>query len=634
MEFSELALQKLIQLFPELSNNIVNFRDITDSSSVEENSDIKVGVFIVQFGNGYAYIPVISKGEVLQPIDSLFSVEDQSFSPLTASLVKNLINQTGVEFGKKTKIPSTITHNPSVYNMVVPPRTGKFVYASTSRLNGLLSVAPSFVKKAFLEKITSDKSIYSALHKLFGLENLLAGIAPSAAKVPTQVPVTSPTARVITTGENLSQGSIDSILSKGYAIEGDHPVNRFAISMLDYRDSSMFRNLSSNEAGMDYKIPLKTGSTRNGFLPKKSKLSYEPIALLSRGFHPTHHNSPVFIMYENGDYSFGSTISIGEGKEGHDVLQDLFSVSQPKTPKDIVNGEKFVLMSPDLEVLGVYQANSVSLDANGVSIAVLSLAPGASYHSQRISAYRNCTSITGSEGNTFIPYNTLVVSLGKDITNQLETNTNSAQIRAEAVSTDNMSPMNIGYDGVEFSCNGKPVGQEPGIIEILVIKEGIEPKRAEAFVKQAKENKRVTVYLSKKADFEPTNNIPEYGTAPLPQQDQSILSGFDGRVADAIRTEDPEAVESTIISELLQVSNMKEYAREYLPDIKNALDKLGRILLLARLNVEKLALTHSAEEINAFLSNLRNVYRSLGDNFNKLTKLVQDSEQQPTDKVK
>ena len=45
MELSELALEKLLQLFPELASYIVSFRDLTQESGKEEMG-LSVGMFI------------------------------------------------------------------------------------------------------------------------------------------------------------------------------------------------------------------------------------------------------------------------------------------------------------------------------------------------------------------------------------------------------------------------------------------------------------------------------------------------------------------------------------------------------------------------------------------------------------
>ena len=124
--------------------------------------------------------------------------------------------------------------------------------------------------------------------------------------------------------------------------------------------------------------------------------------------------------------------------------------------------------------------------------------------------------------------------------------------------------------------------------------------------------KRVKVYMSKKADVE-QDIIPSYGEAPPMQQPGfGINDDFTNNVNQSIQTNDAEVVESTIIAELLQVVDMRGYVKEYLPEIKNSIDKLGRALFLCRLQMDKLAQTHTASEVFSFVSNVRNTYRNVG----------------------
>ena len=641
MEFSQLALEKLIQLFPELANYVVTFKDVTEDTNRGDNSDVSVGIFVLQLGGQYFYVPIIAKGEAIQPIDSVFDIQKESFTPLTKSFVQQAINTSQLSMGKAKKIPKTINRNPSVYDMVTPPRTGKFVYASSSRLTEFLSLLPNMTKQAMFEKFSEDKELYSSLHRLFGLENILSSLRPTVAPVPESQPQGI---QVLTGGTNLDSSTVKSILDKGYAIKGEQPTNRIAIMANDASLIGKFRQLASIDAGRDFDIILNSGESKSAYIPKRSVLAPQFAALLS----PFKGGDPVLAIFSNGDYSIsGDMVAVGEGFPGHSVLTDLFSNQSPSTPKDLGFGDTFALLTADLEFLGVYNVNSIEVSDTSVNIkardlirnveptAVYGHAAGRSYFTS-IQAFVNCKKATSQGNDLFVPYNCLVVKLNKNISDRLEPNITSALAKAELNTLMNLgASSDIGYDGVEFSYNGSPVGPEVKMIELLVLNEGLDPGKVESFVKQAKERRHVKIYLSKRADFDP-QEIPQYGDIPSDNSDDYAFPKENGRrVADNVKasigTNDPQTVESVIISELLQVSNMKEYVKEYLPDIKDALDKIGRTLFLARLNISDLAKTHSAAEVNSFISNLRNVYRMLGENFIKLEQMVSDSETVPLD---
>jgi hypothetical protein len=635
MEFSQIALQKLLQLFPELANFIITFKDVTEETNKGEDSDISVGVYILQFGDAYYYVPVMAKGEAVQPIDSIFNVADGTFTPLTKSFIQQASNFSQLSMGKSTKIPKTVNKNPSVYEMVTPPRTGKFVYASTSRLTEFLSIMPNMVKKAMLDKFSEDKEVYTALHRLFGLENVLASLKP------THNPITvskKPAVEMITDGVGLQNDEVKAILEKGYALRGENTTERVAVLANDFSAIGQLKQLSSVDAGLDYNVVNKSGDILSAYLPKRSQAVPQFAALL----RPFKGGDPVLAIYSNGDYSIsGNMVARGEGLDGKNVLKDLFATQTPGTPRDVVPGQTFAILSPTLDLVGVFSALTTSGSEMGTSISAYNLIRSAPEATQglgslssspniySINASRNCTKVHLQGSVLFVPFNSLVITLKNNITNDLEINVNSAFAKLELNTLTALgTAADIGYDGIEFSYNGSPIGSEHKMVELLVIKEGIAPEKADSFIKQAKVTKHVKVYLSKVADFEP-GEIPQFGDAPPEQASMWDFQNGDGvvpKLKDSLKTQDPQTVEATIISELLQVTNMKEYVREYLPDIKEAIDKLGRTLFLARLNMADLAKTHSALEVTSFVNNLRNVYRMLGDNYVKLEQMVSDSE--------
>ncbi len=166
MDFYDIALAKFLQSFPELGNYIVTFQDLTTQLSNSEESEVSVGAFIIKAGTAYYYVPVIAKGANLYPIDSMFSVEKEKFLPLTPKTITTIINAQSFSLGEQTKIPQNVPRNPSVYDLVNPPRTGKFVYASASRLSEFLSIIPDDIKRYVKERIVDNKKLYQGINDI------------------------------------------------------------------------------------------------------------------------------------------------------------------------------------------------------------------------------------------------------------------------------------------------------------------------------------------------------------------------------------------------------------------------------------------------------------------------------------
>lgn len=603
MEFSDLAIAKLLQVFPELAQYIVTFKDVTEDIG-RDSEDLKVGIFILNVGGSNIYVPILSRNQVIQPIDSAFNPQDQAFIPLTKAYVDTII-ASNTTMGTNVKMPSTVNRNPSVYDLVVPPRTGKFAYAS-SRLPEFLAMSPGHVKQALSDIISSDRDVAQGLNSMFDLKELVS-ILRQRETSPAPAPNTEQELQVLTGGDNLSHNEIQDVLNKGYALRGIQKEVRIAVPAWDFSKAGALSKLSNNDSGLDYNIVLKSGETRHGTLLKISKNSPQShkAALSSRQDGP-------FILYSNGDYSQStSTIATGMGKDGKEVFSTLFQYVKPSTPVDVIRGNTYLVLSPDLEYVTVIRASKVERSSVGVMISDYDLT---------INAFNNCPRINAQDRkNLYVPINTLFVLLGNNITEELEVNENSAQMKLEMTTLMTLGGMSsIGFDGIDYTYNGKQVHSTPKLMEILVVHEGIAPTQAENFVKQAQENKVCKFYLSKKADFEPAE-IPQFGDAPAPQaQSFGPDSSFVPTLKDSFVAQDPQTTEAAILSELLQAQDMGDYIDQYLPEIEAGLDKLGRVLFLMRINSSQMFTGDNASEIFSFVASLRNVYRQLGDNVIKL----------------
>ena len=76
------------------------------------------------------------------------------------------------------------------------------------------------------------------------------------------------------------------------------------------------------------------------------------------------------------------------------------------------------------------------------------------------------------------------------------------------------------------------------------------------------------------------------------------------------------------VSQLLQVPNLFEYITEYLPEIQNAVDKLGRLLFLSRVKIDQLAGPLDSDSVFALIAKVKGVYRQLGDSCTKLEEIA------------
>jgi hypothetical protein len=606
-----LALAKFLQVAPELGNNIVSYKDI--SEDLPQATDIKVGVFILRTGLDLFYVPVISKAENIYPIDSVFKTSTGQFFPLTKKTVMSILTASQETQGKGVKIPAGVQANPDLTNLITPPRTGKFAYASTSRLGDFLASMPEYLKEFTLTKVAEEKSVYEELNKLFAIRDIFAALkSPTASSSMARVTNQSPISIVTGSSSNLTSGEIAAILEDGYSARGEQSAGTSRVAVLQNSENTKFTSVTNLDGNSDHELVLGNGQAREAFIPKIMDLG-------------TNSSTQSVALFTNGAYAVGqSFISVGSKLDRKMVLDTLFSNNPPVLPRDLSSGECFAVIDTDANLLGVFNAKRVTHGSTGVEISVHVVA-GAPHFINNICASRNYGAKPTIVGSTiYMPFSSLVLVLKEDVSTHLERSINSAAKRSElSVAAMLGDQINIGYDNVEFSVNNKVVGSEADLMHKLASVEHIEPTLAKSFIKQAKEKKRLVVYLSKQANSNFKAADREYpGQMPAPVPKTGLNGSFMPNVQNSLKLGDAQSTEATIISELLQTPDMYDLIEEYQPDIEQCIDKLGRILFLSRVNINQLAEGNDIDSVFSFLSSLKNTYRTLGDNSIKLKEML------------
>ena len=606
-----LALAKFLQVAPELGANILSYKDI--SSDLPQTSDIKVGIFILRTGLELFYVPVVSKAENIYPIDSVFQASKNKFFPLTRKMVDVILTSSKNTQGKGTKIPSNVSQNPDLTSLITPPRTGKFAYASTSRLGDFLASMPTYLKDFTLTKVAEEKSVYEELHKLFSIRDIFAALKSNSPAVGMAlITNNAPISFVTGSSTNLTSEEIADILDKGYSTKTDHSGTSGRIAVAQKAETSKFTSVGNLDGNSDHELVMNNGDAREAFIPKRMDIG------LNAG------NLSV-ALFTNGDYAVeDSFVSVGTKLDRKEVLDTLFKNNPPVLPRDLNSGDTFAIIDTSANLLGVFSAHRVTHTDVGVDISV-QVRAGAPSSIRDIFASRNYGAKPSIVNNTiYTPFSSLVIKLGENISHNLERNVMAASKRHEiSVAALLGDQINIGYDEVEFTVNNKAVGSEADLMHKLASVEKIDPVLAQSFIKQAKEKKFLKVYLSKQAadDFKPAEK-PYAGKDPSPVPKTGLNGSFMPNVQNSLKLGDAQSTEATIISELLQAPDMYELIEEYQPEIEQCIDKLGRILFLSRININQLAEGNDIDSVFSFLSSLKNTYRTLGDNFIKLNEMI------------
>lgn len=622
MEFADIALAKLLQTAPQLSPMVLNFVDVSENMETDE---VQVGVFILRTGAGLAFVPVIARNDAVFPLDSVFLDEEKRFVPLTQSTINKLLNSMPMGVGKAQDLPKSVAANPDISAMINPPRTGKYVYASASRLSEFLAVLPEQLKKFTFEKIAGEQSVYNAMDKMFGIKAIFSVLKSNSSAASSLGASNNSTG----TGPNIHQNSQVSVITSprevkelmdealaaqfvqdGYVLRGTPGTVRAAVAYESGNADTKATVVSTNvDGGRDFCIALRNGTTRYAYIPKYHELN-GVIRNVDR----------QVAVFEDGSYASGQMVSIGDALAGNEVMEELFKVHPPVLLRDCMRDDEVLLFTTSGEALGPFRIDMLALTSDGVEAKV-----GGASMVREIYASKNMTKEVSLVGNTlYVQHNIIVVKLGENITFELEQSVNSAIDRRQLIAAQFLgAELDIRHDGVEFSINGKTAGLLPNALKTLVEDEQLEPEVAKSFLKQASDLRYVKVFLSKKASAAPVpTEIAQYGDRVMDPGTTSLNGAFIPAVNSAMELGDGQVLEATVISQLLQVPNLFEYINEYVPDIQNAVDKLGRLLFLSRVKIDQLAGPLDSDSVFALIAKIKGVYRQLGDSCTKLQEIA------------
>ncbi len=611
MNFSQMALEKLNAASPGLSKYVIAFKDM--SSELQDSDGVEVGVFIMRNGGSLFYAPVISRGGVTFPIDSIYLADRKAFFPLTKKTMEQIQSQQNANVGQAARIPQGAIKNPDMKDLVVPPRTGKFMYASDGRLEGIIQLAHPEIRKDLAEVLEKTAELYDILDVPALTEALLSNEQLTFEM--------TKEARVLFDGDDLPDEAIQDILNKGYHVAGEHSQTRVVV---ESNGASHFTTMAAGEPGHAYtaegigglEVPiavlpqsdLDIKDKRILILGEAGVFSYTDPGIV---IHQQERPYDEFIKTLHAkEYSAGDAFALVEqGDDRYLVFFDGcgYFVFQADGGPAIMDGETITLRGRIYGKGG--RANVIVTPGMHGLMHVQDLENG----DKNIYLNSTCKVYTG-----FSP------AFG----NSFERSLSSAMVRHEHRTMTVLPEFHtMTYHNGEFAIDGRLVGGRGPAAKVLVETLKLQPGDSERLLKSAQENRKVEMHMSKEAaDSTSVTPLVEYGQKLPPQQQISGNArerslGMEDRVRTAAKTKDKSAIEATIISELLNDPDMFGTVTEYLPEIGQAVDRLGRVLFLARVNSNKLSESMDPEALSNMLTNLRSAYSNLGESYVKLEQI-------------
>lgn len=130
-KFSQMAYQVFTSKFPDLVVNIVTFKIL--DSDLEKGT--AVGAFILEQNNEYIYVPSVLSDNQLKPFDIMYVKSKDIFLPLTSEWISEVGKSTLASMGEGVELPDTVATDVDIRNIIVPPTTGRYSYASAVQIS-------------------------------------------------------------------------------------------------------------------------------------------------------------------------------------------------------------------------------------------------------------------------------------------------------------------------------------------------------------------------------------------------------------------------------------------------------------------------------------------------------------------
>jgi hypothetical protein len=89
-----------------------------------------VGAFILEQEGDYIYVPCVLSENELKPFDLMYVKSKDIFLPLNNDWIEEVNKSTISSLGDGAKLPDTVATDVDIRNIVVPPTTGRYSYAS------------------------------------------------------------------------------------------------------------------------------------------------------------------------------------------------------------------------------------------------------------------------------------------------------------------------------------------------------------------------------------------------------------------------------------------------------------------------------------------------------------------------
>lgn len=201
---SEMAYNLLGTRMPDVMQDVVTFKVL----EVDIDKGSGVGAFVVLRNGQPIYIPVVMVDNAIKPLEVFFHKTTNVFLPLSKGWLDEIDKNALASLGMGVKTPETLYTDVDIRNVVVPPITGRFSYASwlpkalvdvarvvnvealektaedrTLVFLSLLEQAPNAMKTAFTAFLEKNPRSFKQAAAVYGVSKLRDALRPRLEKV-------------------------------------------------------------------------------------------------------------------------------------------------------------------------------------------------------------------------------------------------------------------------------------------------------------------------------------------------------------------------------------------------------------------------------------------------------------------